>query len=133
MIPDRYNLETEVLGAPLVYPGHPVAIALMITHVFPDLARASNTGPGRFPAAQESSMVGGAGGNVGGALHLLATASEGDGIAVFENPGFYATTDDRQGAGDVALMTKQGQVALDALRERLPAWLASDPAPLQTP
>lgn len=56
--------EIEVLGSPAVYPGHPLTIAFMITHVFDSLDEAKKEAPG-------CGDIPGAGGNVYFALSLL--------------------------------------------------------------
>lgn len=68
-------LELEILGGAAVYPGHPVTIALLITHAFPSLAAANHVTeeqPGiAYCDALTSPEIPGAGGCVHMALDLL--------------------------------------------------------------
>lgn len=80
-------MDHEVLGEFAVYPGHPVTLAYIITQVFDTYEEASgrscSCGSGLhlcgkgWPNALGDSAVPGAGGNVYGALDLLARLHKG--------------------------------------------------------
>jgi hypothetical protein len=123
MLIEKHALEREVLGSPLVYPGHPVAVALMITHVFPDLAAASAPTEHGFPEALGSLMVGGAGGAVSSGLHLLHLVDRGLDLDTFEDRLDEGWSHEAHAPDRMASGSAQGRLAFAALKERLPAWL----------
>ncbi len=72
------NTEQSLLGGTLVYPGHPVPLAYLIMHTYPDLESAlarSDTSP--WPAALGNQAIPGGGGEVRAALNLLLAVRNG--------------------------------------------------------
>ena len=70
--------ESLGIGTAVVYPGHPLTVAWVITHVFSDFETASiPDGEFGFSAACRNSDISGAGGNVHNAMSLLRTLRQG--------------------------------------------------------
>lgn len=71
-------LEQTLLGGALVYPGHPVPLAYLIMHAYPDLETAlARDGNSPWPAALGNQSIPGGGGEVHAALALLAAIRNG--------------------------------------------------------
>ena len=66
-----YRLERDLLGGHAIYPGHPVVLALLVTHIFPSLAAAATPTEHGWSAALGSNEITGAGDMVSSAMRLL--------------------------------------------------------------
>lgn len=120
-----WKLERELLGGPVVYPGHPLVIAFLITHVFESLADATFVDPTQtcaYSAALTSSAIPGGGGEVYQALDLLRLIQKGvtptDAVAYIR---------ERWNGGGHAKAIEPGQQQADqiteAFIERVQEWI----------
>ncbi len=110
----------------VIYPGHPIAIALMIVETFPSLTAATTIAAGRcYCNALGSDKVPGAGGNVHDALDLLTMIVHGERsfAAAFQRANrCWAHCDDQQDSSPLGRLRdrwQRGQVQADALTQKL--------------
>ena len=86
------DMEREIFGiAGIVYPGHPLALALLVTRVFPSL-EAATFKSGDYPRALSDCRIPGAGSNVYAALDLLRCAKRNSVDAAIEYGATYWRT-----------------------------------------
>lgn len=125
MTPEGYQLQRDVLGSePYVYPGHAVTIALLIIHAFPSLEAAEAKGR-EFPAALESPLIPGAGGNVYSALSLLRRLRDGLGWtdAMLLADRNWSLCDNQFGTDRWRRGQEQADRMKPLLHDRVGAWL----------
>ena len=127
-----WQRERELLGASAVYPGHPVTLALLITHAYPDLASADAVTEHGWAAAVGSSEIPGGGGEVNVALALLRKVAAG--LPVEEAIAWGDERWTASAAGGHHDRVAPGQAQADAAKalliERLATWpLTLPPAP----
>lgn len=120
-----YRLERDLLGAHVVYPGHPVVLALLVTHVFPSLASAVAPTEHGWSAALGSNDVVGGGDMVTSAMGLLTSVANGTRTVEEAITWAEALWSDSQEGGHVNRVApgqEQAEIAKPLLRERLSVW-----------
>ena len=114
------SLSMSVLGEPVVYPGHPIALALLIMAKYPSL-EAAETKNGQYSAALSDQDIPGAGGNVWMALDLLRMCRQ---VPVPEALALIEQRWNNQGPADrPEVVVRQGQRCLAAFVKNAPEWL----------
>lgn len=73
-----WELEQRLLGDHSVYPGHPLVIALLVSHLYEDLSSAMEPTEFGWPAAVGSNDVPGGGGEVRAGLDVLVSIATGE-------------------------------------------------------
>jgi hypothetical protein len=112
------SLSMSVLGEPVVYPGHPVALAVLIMAKYPSLEAAET---GSHCAALSDQDIPGAGGNVWMALDLLRMCRQvpvSEALELIERRWNNQTEADRP-----EVVVLQGQRCLAAFVEKAPEWV----------
>lgn len=99
---DRYCWEEEVLGERVTYPGHPVVLACMVMHRYPDLETALRREPGKnFSSALADDFIPGSGCAVHAALDTLLSAQTSGLGAAYAHAERYWDGWERQHANNV--------------------------------
>lgn len=114
------SLSMSVLGEPVVYPGHPVALAVLIMAKYPSL-EAAETKTGSHCAALSDQDIPGAGGNVWMALDLLRMCRQvpvSEALELIERRWNNQTEADRP-----EVVGLQGHRCLAAFVKNAPEWL----------
>jgi hypothetical protein len=122
---EGYQLQRDLLGSEgFVYPGHAVTLALFIVHAF-DTLEAAETKGRDYPAALESHLIPGAGGNVYGALDLLRRLKDGMrwGLALKGADDAWASCDGHPGTDRWLKGQEQADWLKMSLHDRVGTWL----------
>ena len=125
-----YETEKRLLGRTTIYPGHPVVMALLITHLFDDLASAATPTEHGWSAAVGSSDIPGGGGEVASGLNLLIKVAAGEcslDEAIAWGDERWALSKAGGHADRVEPGQCQAELAKPLLRTRLQTWPMSLP------
>lgn len=126
---NHHEYVRKISGDSIVYPGHPLVVALIIMNVFENFASATEMNGGSYNAALSSSDVPGAGDHVHAAISALKLGRNGASAdEVIQYANNYWT---RGNAGGHSKNLKSGQeqsAACEAFfREKLKTWITAEP------